>query len=101
MSKSDLEASAEDLIDRGCEGVSKTVISSAHLTRALTVQGADAPATSRVNTLLTRLGFRFAFRKKWHGEACRIWTKQGLSPDEKSAIEILNRTKSEIADFLE
>ncbi len=101
MSKSDLEAAAEDLIERGVEGVTREVVSSAHLTRALSVAGAEAPSTSRVNTLLTRLGFRFAWRKKWKGEACRIWVVTGCHLSESESIARLNTSKSEFLDFLE
>lgn len=101
MSKSDLEAAAEDLIERGAEGVTAEVVSSAHLTRALSVNGAEAPSTSRVNTLLTRLGFRFAWRKKWKGEACRIWVVTGSNLNESAAMARLNESKSDFSDFLE
>lgn len=101
MSKSDLEAAAEDLIERGAEGVTREVLSSAHLTRALAAGGAEAPASSRVNTLLTRLGFRFAWRKKWKGEACRIWVVTGSKLTDVEAIAKLNTSKSEYLDFLE
>lgn len=101
MSKSDLEAAAEDLIESGAEGVTREVVSSAHLTRALTARGAEAPASSRVNTLLTRLGFRFAYRKKWKGEACRIWVVTGRHLSETDVVARLNGSKSEFLDFLE
>lgn len=101
MSKSDLEAAAEDLIEHGCTGVCRDVVSSAHLTRALSSGGGEVPATSRVNTMLTRLGFRFAFRKKWKGEACRMWVRQGVVLSEIEAVARLNATSSEVLDFLE
>lgn len=92
MSKSDLEVIAEDLLEHGAEGVSREVVSSAHLTRALVAAGQEAPASTRVNTLLTKLGFRFAFRKKWRGEACRVWIPQGEAVTERQAVERLDRT---------
>lgn len=101
MSKNDLELAAEDLIERGADGVGKTVLSSAHLTRALVAAGQEAPASTRVNTLLTRLGYRFAFRKKWRGEACRVWLKQGAVTSEREAVEALNLTCDAAMDFLE
>lgn len=101
MSKTDLESAAEDLIEQGAVGVCRDVVSSAHLTRALTARGAEAPESSRVNTLLTKLGFRFGWRKKWKGEACRIWVRQGLSLDEGGAVTGLNATKDAFLDFLE
>ena len=98
MSKSDLEAAAEDLIENGAEGVCKDVISSAHFTRALSYRG-EVPSTTRVNTMLTRLGFRFAVRKKWNGEACRLWLKQGTVLDDQKITLKLNGTLG--LDFLE
>ena len=99
MSKSDLEAAAEDLIEAGIEGVTEEVISSSHLTRALVSGGAEIPSTTRVNSLLTKLGFRFAWRKKWKGEACRIWVKAGAGIDEEEAVTRLN-SLSPGEDFL-
>lgn len=100
MSKSELEIAAEELIDKGAAGVGRLVVSSAHMTRAL--QGAGEPlATTRVNTLLTRLGFRFAARKKWRGEACRIWAKQGLVTSDDRMVELLDETLVESFGFLE
>ncbi|CAB4159615.1 Primase, C-terminal 2 [uncultured Caudovirales phage] len=101
MSKSDLECAAEELIENGIEGVGRDVISSAHFTRALTVSGAEAPSTTRVNSLLTKLGFRFAFRKKWKSEACRIWVRQGLGLSEADALARLNAGSGAFMDFLE
>lgn len=101
MSKSDLECAAEELVENGCDGVCRDVISSAHFTRALTVSGAEAPSTTRVNSLLTKLGFRFAFRKKWKSEACRIWVRQGAGLDEAGAMARLNAGAGVFMDFLE
>jgi hypothetical protein len=101
MSKSDLECAAEELIESGTDGVCQDVVSSAHFTRALTVTGAEAPSTTRVNSLLTKLGFRFAFRKKWKSEACRIWMRQGVKLSEADAVARLNSGSGAFADFLE
>lgn len=99
MSKSDLEVQAEDLITRKAEGVGRNVISSAHMTRAL--QGAgEVVATTRVNTMLTRLGYRFAFRKKWRGETCRIWIKQGVALTDPQVLAELDATTGDYG-FLE
>jgi len=99
MSKSELDIAAEELIERGAAGVGRLVVSSAHFTRALQGAGDDAPAGWRVNGLLTRLGFRFAFRKKWKGEACRIWVKQGHAVTEEKAVEELTASLLMAADF--
>ena len=91
MSKSDFEAAAEDLIEKGAEGVCSDVISSAHFTRAFS-HLEEVPSTTRVNTMLTQLGFRFAVRKKWRGEACRLWVKQGVVLNNQQMMEKLYRT---------
>lgn len=101
MSKGDLELIAEDVIERGAEGVSKTVLSSAHLVRAMVSGGAEQPSTTRVNTLLTRLGYRFVMRKKWKGEACRVWLLQGSRMSESDVVTALNATGSAGEDFLQ
>lgn len=99
MSKSELEIAAEELIERGAPGVGRLVVSSAHFTRALQGADAEAPAGWRVNGLLTRLGYRFAFRKKWRGEACRIWVKQGTEVTELRAVEELNLSLASAMDL--
>ena len=90
MSKSDLELAAEDIIEAGAEGVTEDAISSSHMTRALVSYGAEAPTTTRLNTLLTRLGYRFACRKKWKNEACRIWVRVAANLSDEEAVERLN-----------
>jgi hypothetical protein len=100
MSKSDLESSVEDLIERGAVGVTRDVISSAHLTRALSTVGGEPLQTSRVNTMLTRLGYRFAVRVKWRGEACRLWIRQGVVVDELGMRELLDASSDAAEDFL-
>ena len=100
MSKSDLELAAEDVIERGVPGVTRDVLSSAHLTRALVAAGQDAPSTTRVNTLLSRLGYRFAYRRRALGEVCRIWVQQGSGLADFDAIARLNATSDAGADFL-
>lgn len=98
MWRSDLELAAEDLIEKGAEGVCKDVISSAHFTRALSRTG-DAPATSRLCSILTNLGYCFAVRKKWREEACRLWLRAGVKLSEDQMIEKLDGTLG--LDFFE
>jgi hypothetical protein len=99
MSKSDLEVQVEDIIERGADGVCKDVVSSAHLSRALVAAGCEAPSTTRLNTMLTRLGYRFAWRKKWKGEACRVWLAQGSKLTEDQVGDRLSETGDK--DFLD
>lgn len=100
LSKTDLELAAEDIIEQGAVGVRPDVLSSAHLTRALVAVGQEAPKSTRVNTLLTRLGFRFAYRRRALGEVCRIWVHQGHPMGDFDAIERLNATADAAQDFL-
>ena len=60
------------------------------MTRALVSYGAEAPTTTRLNTLLTRHGYRFACRKKWKNEACRIWVRVAANLSDEEAVERLN-----------
>lgn len=100
MTKSDLELVIEDIIEQGAEGVSKDVISSAHLTRAMSARSSDVPSTTRVNTMLTRLGYRFVARKKWKGEMCRVWLRQGVTLGDEQLKAALDSTGSAADDFL-
>jgi hypothetical protein len=90
MSKSELENAVEDLLEIGAEGVTPEVISSAHLSRALAVRGEVSLPTSRLNHMLTRLGFRFLDRKKWKGNACRIWVRDGVELSGEQAVAHLD-----------
>lgn len=102
MSKGDLEIIAEDVIEHGAEGVTQEVISSAHLVRAMVSAGAEAPSTTRVNTLLTRLGYRFAFRRRFKGEVCRVWVRQDVDSTQEAALSHLERASNTASmDFLE
>lgn len=87
LSKSALEIAAEDLIERGAEGISSHVVSSAHLTRALEARGLDKPSTSSVNTLLTRLHYVYRERLSWKGETVRAWRKVGSGLDVRVALD--------------
>ena len=101
MSKSDLEVIAEDVIERGADGVTREVLSSAHLVRAIVATGAEAPSTTRVNTLLTRLGYRFAFRRRYKGEVCRVWIKQLFDATPEAALSHLEKASGTAeSDFL-
>ncbi|CAM8647862.1 Primase, C-terminal 2 [Oxalobacteraceae bacterium] len=98
ISKSELEAAAEDLIESGALGVCANVISSAHFTRALSLAG-KTPVTTQVGGLLTRLGFVFVGRKKWHGENCRLYLRQGVTMSMEEMVQALDATVGR--DFLD
>jgi primase-polymerase (primpol)-like protein len=101
LSKSDIEMAAEDLIERGDVGITAGVISSAHFTKALVAAGHDGPASTRLNGLLTRLGFRFAGRRRALGTWCRIWVHESSAVDILEAVTRLNRTADAAEDFLQ
>ncbi len=75
LSRTETESVARDVIESGVEGVSKTAISSAHLTSFLITKLGDEAEikTTRTNSLLTKLGFRLLARKKWQGDMRKIW----------------------------
>lgn len=100
MSKGHLEIIAQTIIEENDTlGVTPDVISSAHLMRAVSRLDANIPATSQVNSLLTRLGFQLAMpkQKKWDGQPCRIWVRKGL---ELSEVEMIKRLDESMVDFL-
>lgn len=100
MSKSDFDIVAEGLIEQGAEGVGATVISSAHLARAMKLKMVEAPSTTRLNALLTKLGFRFRARRRWRGEACRIWVACDKLVGDDALIDLLDETMTAHSDFL-
>jgi hypothetical protein len=77
MSRTETESLARDAIEYGIEGVCGTALSSAHLTGYIKDKiGDDAEVgTHKVNSLLTRLGFKLYGKKKWRGDHRKIWTK--------------------------
>ena len=102
MSKTDLQSAAEDVIEEGAMGVTRDVISSPHLLRELAAMNdGDKPSTTRVNTMLTQLGYTYLARKRWRGKPCRIWVRTGSGVDEKEAIRRLDQSVSAPVDFLE
>lgn len=102
MSKTDFHTLAEDVLDEGALGVTPDVISSPHLVQALAnLTGGEKPATNRINTLLTHLGFTYWDRKKWRGKPCRIWVRAGAGLKAKQVMERLDQSANAALDFLE
>lgn len=99
MSKSELEIFTEDLFEHGAVGVGPTVVSSAHLSRALKLKTDEPFQTNRVNRMLGQKGFRFLTRRWWNGQACRVWVLQGEQITADAAIALLDKTLG--ADFLD
>lgn len=77
LTRTETESLARDAIEHGVEGVCCTALSAQHLSGFVKDQiGDDADVnTHRINSLLTRLGFRFYARKKWRGAMRRVWIK--------------------------
>ena len=77
MGISEEEQIAAEIIEGGCYGISKEVVSSSCLTRALEMN--DPPIlinTSRVNHLMNKLGYTpFGKVIKWDGKAHRVWVQ--------------------------
>lgn len=101
MSKPDVEVIAEELIEQGADGVSKVLISSAHFSRAIRLRTSDAPSTTRLNGLLTKLGFRFLKRQRWRDEVCRIWVACDKLVTEDQIVALLDKTSQDHSDFLD
>lgn len=73
LGKSDLHLAAEELIERGAEGVSKTVVSSVSFARELqNLTGRDV-YTRTVHSILESMGFRYEARIKWKKQSHRVW----------------------------
>jgi hypothetical protein len=77
MNVSDEESAAREIIEKGCLGVSKEVVSTTHLTTALSMmeegQLLQGPAVAR---LMSKLGFsRVPNPITWQNSTIRVWTK--------------------------
>lgn len=69
---------AKEIIEEGCFGISKHVVSTAQLTSRFVMDfpEIDAPKSNSLVLMMNRLGFyKVTQRIKWKGEACRIWVK--------------------------
>ena len=98
LSKSDAEVAAEGLIESGCTGVCREVVSSAHLTRALGNMG--IPINTRtVNAVLQKLGYSLFGRVKWRNESCRVWAPAGAKYSNEEIRGVLDTT--ETGEFLQ
>lgn len=104
LSWSDEEELARRVIEAGCAGVSKDVISSGHLTKAMA--GWDGGGlileSKRVKALIAKLGFQYLDRIKWQGEACRVWVPVGdgslLTGDRSAVRSLLDATVKQESD---
>jgi hypothetical protein len=93
LSMSDDEMAAREVINNGAPGVCAQVISSGHLSTAISLMdGVDLPKTTAVNRLLMKLGYSKLPRVvKWSGLTCRLWIKGYLmeGKDDKTVNEEL------------
>jgi len=95
LSKSEFQLTAESLLEDGGEGYCSDVVSTSHLTQAIKNAIDIKPATSQVQTLMARLGFRRAFekQKKWSGRPTKIWVKSSLDWAEPVIMARLESTR--------
>lgn len=101
LSKSGLRLAAEDLIEKGTEGVTKDAISCSHFTAALEGAYGEKVHTTSANKILTQLGYKFIGRKWWKNDMRRIWTRQGCQAScLEDAVKILNAAGFD-EDFLQ
>ena len=100
LSVSEEEMLATELIDAGCVGVGKDVISSSCLTTAMEMS--DPPvfiSTTKVRSLLTKLGYEPVTKPvKWDGKTHRVWVKDGI---QAGAQDGLQEDNSKIRDMLD
>lgn len=100
----DAEANAKFYIEEGYLGVSKDIVSSGCLTKALAEMNPPVVLhTSRVRKLLSSLGYvALAQQIKWNGYPHRVWVPALMRDVGNSeAREMLDRTKSDPrTDFL-
>jgi hypothetical protein len=77
LSRTETESLARDAIEHGIEGVCATALSAQHLTGFIKDQLGDEAdiKTTRVNSLLTQLGFRLFGRTRWGDANRRIWIR--------------------------
>lgn len=82
INRNEEEDLARDVIAAGAVGVSKAVISSKFLTRAMAARDPDLTIrTKTVNKLLSQLGYvplaTPGHQVKWQDTTCRVWVKKG------------------------
>jgi len=76
----DAEGHAKLWVEEGCYGVSKTVVSSNCLTRALANMDPSIKIhTSRVRKVLTSMGFEQTGFLKWKGSTHRVWVHASVT----------------------
>jgi hypothetical protein len=76
---------ARQVIEAGAYGVSREVVSSACLTKAMRavcmLEGVELPKSTQVNRLMVDLGYSSAGVVKWKGQAHRVWSTAAVSND--------------------
>lgn len=74
----DLQGVARQVIEKGCPGVGRRVVSSAALSTAMRAvciaEGTEIPKTTRLNNLLSQMGYSAQGVVTWNGRSHRIWS---------------------------
>jgi hypothetical protein len=96
-SQDDSEGVAEALINEGCHGVGKLVLSSNCLSHGLKVraqlEGFEVPRSTALNHMLTRLGFsKIPQQIKWKNSTHSVWVKNGVNLDNDGLRLELDKT---------
>lgn len=88
---------ARTIVEEGCYGVTRDVVSSAALTTAMSIRGmqeGDAtPKTTAINRLLSRMGFSYIGHVFWDGKSHRVWVQESVPTNNTIIREILDSTK--------
>lgn len=92
----DEDEEIQAIIERGAVGVSLDVVSTSHLTAALTMQGVDfeIPKGRGMAVVMSRLGYsRRAKTLSWRNADCRLWVRDiRLVSDRTKIVELLEKT---------
>lgn len=101
MSQADMDDADEvvqELIRAGGPGYNQHIVSTRHITAAMTGEefgnrptGFEVPKGRALAKILQKLGYTRASRVKWDGEACRVWVR-GLPLDD---VEVLRKSLDE------
>ena len=85
LNTSDEFGAVKDLIEEGGYGFNEKVLSSKHLSTALSLMDdVEVPKSTALHKMLLKIGFSKMEKKiKWKGIACHIWVKS-------SCLELFN-----------
>lgn len=98
LSKSETQTAMEDLIEEGCLGVTKQVISTAHLSQAVKDKTGEKIWTSQVQRRLEEAGFKKHGRVKWGGDWRTIYVLADLVHSLPTVKEEVNAVLRKLLD---